>query len=182
MRSEHLTEPILVLKADAGLPYETDEAVLDDLRGILDQVVLLTRLDISDTSLITAETWLGGLPGGIVLPLGSADDDRLAGTRDGSEVDAMDDDPPPAEPEGPIHVGGDVRPPQKIHAPAPEYTDVARKARIQGVVIVQVVIDAEGNVTDVKVLKGPRSAWSPSRNGSLTRDSMNERIRWRFGP
>lgn len=62
--------------------------------------------------------------------------------------------PPPAEPEGPIHVGGDVQPPVKIHAPEPHYTEIARKARIQGVVIVQAIIDKEGNVTNVKVLKG----------------------------
>jgi protein TonB len=62
--------------------------------------------------------------------------------------------PPPSEPEGPIHVGGDVAAPIKINAPQPQYTEIARKARIQGVVIVQAIINKQGNVTDVKVLKG----------------------------
>jgi protein TonB len=62
--------------------------------------------------------------------------------------------PPPSEPEGPIHVGGDVAAPTKINAPQPQYTEIARKARIQGVVIVQAIINKQGNVTDVKVLKG----------------------------
>jgi protein TonB len=62
--------------------------------------------------------------------------------------------PPPSEPSGPIHVGGDMNPPVKINAPQPQYTEIARKARIQGVVIVQAIIDKEGNVTSVKLLKG----------------------------
>ena len=64
------------------------------------------------------------------------------------------DGPPPVEPTGPIRVGGDVKPPVKINAPAPQYTEIARKARIQGVVIVEAIIEKDGTVSNVKVLKG----------------------------
>jgi TonB family protein len=62
--------------------------------------------------------------------------------------------PPAGDAEGPIQVGGDVKAPEKIFAPQPAYTEIARKGRVQGVVIVQAIIDKSGAVTNVKVLKG----------------------------
>lgn len=62
--------------------------------------------------------------------------------------------PPPVEPTGPVPVGGDVTAPVKVHTPKPQYTELARRARIQGLVIVQAVIDKQGRVVDVEVLKG----------------------------
>ena len=55
---------------------------------------------------------------------------------------------------GPLPVGGDVIAPVPIHEVQPRFTPEAFERRVQGVVIVQTVIDREGNVTRVKVLKG----------------------------
>jgi len=65
-------------------------------------------------------------------------------------------DAPPAPFGGPgvERLGGDILPPVKVNAPRPRYTEEARKARIQGVVLLETVIDALGNVTQVRVLKG----------------------------
>lgn len=61
---------------------------------------------------------------------------------------------PPAVEEKPIFVGGDIQAPEKINAPAPLYPEIARKARIQGVVILQLTVSKEGLVEEMKVLRG----------------------------
>ena len=99
------------------------------------------------------------------------------------EVDLPDTDvvfdipegpPPSPEPEGPIQVGGDVQPPVKVSAPPPQYTEIARKARLQGVVIVQAIIDKEGTVTNVKVLKG--------LGMGLDQAAVDAIKKWKFDP
>jgi TonB family protein len=64
----------------------------------------------------------------------------------------------PAVPGGmgrwPMKVGGGVLPPRKIYTPQPVYTEEARLGRIQGVVILEAIIDEKGTVQQVKVLKG----------------------------
>jgi len=82
--------------------------------------------------------------------------------------------PPIPEPTGPIRVGGDVKAPVKITYPSPQYTEIARKARIQGVVIVEAIIDKEGNVTNVKVLKGLPMG--------LDQAAVDAVSRWKFEP
>ena len=68
-------------------------------------------------------------------------------------VIAVPEAPPPVD-TGPIYITGEVVKPEKLTEVIPQYTEIARKARVQGVVILQTIIDKQGNITDVKVLKG----------------------------
>ncbi len=54
---------------------------------------------------------------------------------------------------GIYRVGGGVSPPVAIYAPEPEFSDQARMAKYQGLCIVEVVVDANGNPRDPKVIR-----------------------------
>ncbi len=74
----------------------------------------------------------------------------------------------------PLHVEGDVVPPEKVYTPLPQYTDAARKARIEGHVIAQAIIDKLGNVSNVAILKG----LTPELNES----AAETLLQWKFKP
>ncbi len=90
------------------------------------------------------------------------------------DVFVMPKAPPPPEPEGPMIVGGEVSKPVKISAPMPAYTEPGRKARIQGTVIVQAIIDKQGDVTNIKVIK-------PLAMG-LAEAAVSAIKQWKFKP
>jgi protein TonB len=78
----------------------------------------------------------GGVPGGVV----------------GGIVGGLPDAPAPA-PMEPVRVGGNIKPPRKVKDAMPVYPDIARQARVQGIVILEAVIDPQGKVTNVRVLR-----------------------------
>jgi protein TonB len=81
----------------------------------------------------------------------------------------------PSEPDGvPIRIGGEVVPPEPISRPQPLYPDVARKARVIGVVIVEAIIDKQGNVTDAQVLRGLPMGLSEAATTAI--------LKWKYRP
>ena len=53
----------------------------------------------------------------------------------------------------PMHIGGEMKAPDKVKDVKPAYPPIALSARVQGVVIVEAVIDADGKIAAVRVLK-----------------------------
>ena len=56
--------------------------------------------------------------------------------------------------EGVWHAGNGVTPPRATYSPDPEYTDAARRAKINGRVLLMITVTAEGEVGEVKVTTG----------------------------
>ena len=75
------------------------------------------------------------------------------GVPGGVDAGRLQPPPPPPPPQKPIPVGGDVVPPQRTKSVSPVYPAVARAARVSGIVILEAVIDVDGRVTDVRVLR-----------------------------
>ncbi|MEA2329705.1 MAG: hypothetical protein QOE68_4664 [Thermoanaerobaculia bacterium] len=117
---------------------------------------------------------LGGEKGGVV---GGTPGGTGTGTGDGTGDKPAPPPPPPApEPkdEGPLRVGGDVKAPVAINRAKPDYTDAARKAHISGVVVVEAVVNKQGEVEQAKVLKGLPMG--------LSEQAIEAVKKWRFHP
>jgi protein TonB len=74
----------------------------------------------------------------------------------------------------PIAVSGAVTRPVIIDRVEPQYTEMARRARLEGTVIVQATIDTSGQVIDIKVLKRLPMG--------LDQAAIDAVSRWRFKP
>jgi periplasmic protein TonB len=74
----------------------------------------------------------------------------------------------------PIRIGGEVVPPEPISRPQPLYPDIARKAHVTGVAIVEAIIDKQGNVTDARVLRGLPMGLSEAATNAI--------LRWKYRP
>lgn len=160
--------PVVAIKADRGVASSTVARVLNALaQAHIERVVLLSSLAFEPPEGPPPGTHPGGLPGGLDLRLRRLRPERPRQFPEAiveppaivepSPVAAVFDRPTAAPPtgfRGPLMVGGDVLAPVKVHAPPAEYTEIARRAEVEGVVILQVVIDERGDVTDVKVLTG----------------------------
>jgi protein TonB len=77
----------------------------------------------------------GGVPGGVV----------------GGVVGGLSTAPPPAPR---VRVGGLINAPKLLNKVAPAYPELARTARVGGVVILEAVVGTNGHVQSVRVLRG----------------------------
>ncbi|HXI12538.1 MAG TPA: energy transducer TonB [Thermoanaerobaculia bacterium] len=101
---------------------------------------------------------IGGVVGGVLGgTLGGELGGQLGGTGD-----------------APVRVGGNVTAPTVINRVEPVYTEIARKARVEGIVILEAIIEKDGTVRDVRTLKA-----LPMGLDAAAMDAVR---RWKFKP
>ena len=85
---------------------------------------------------------VGGVPSGVVGGV-------LGGIPQGRRPP-----PPPRIRKEPIRVGGRLQASKLLHRVEPEYPELARMAGVSGLVLLRVIVDEEGNVLNIQVLRG----------------------------
>jgi protein TonB len=106
----------------------------------------------------------GGIPGGV-----------LAGIVGGlPDVPLPPPPPPPPVRRDPVRVGGQVKQPALVRRVEPVYPSMAVHAHIEGMVILEAIVDRDGTVEEVKVL---RSAGALLDNAALTAVRQ-----WQYSP
>jgi TonB family protein len=75
---------------------------------------------------------------------------------------------------GPYRPGAGITPPKLLQEVRPDYTEDARRAGLEGDVLLEIVVRRDGTVGDVKILKG--------LGGGLDRRAADAVRRWHFSP
>ena len=73
----------------------------------------------------------------------------------------------------PVHVGGRVQESKLIYKVNPIYPELARRIHLSGTVVLEAVIDEEGNVSEVKILSG---------HPFLTEAAVQAVKQWKYSP
>ena|SRR5436190_12913154 len=81
--------------------------------------------------------------------------------------------PPPAVKAAPIRVGGAVSAPRLVYRVDPQYPDIAQRAQIEGVVILEATVAANGTVQDARVLRS---------HSVLDQAALDAVRQWRYEP
>jgi TonB family protein len=87
--------------------------------------------------------------------------------------------------DGIYHVGHGVKPPRIVTFVDPEYTDLARKKKISGVCVVELVVDTDGRPQNVRIVRSIGKDLDPKLQKAaegLDQNAINAVSRYQFIP
>jgi protein TonB len=96
---------------------------------------------------------VGGVAGGVSGGVAGGVQGGVVGGIVGGAPGVPPPPPPPPSGNAPVRVGGNIRQPEKLKDVRPVYPKEAQDARVQGVVILEIVIGTDGKVQNAKILR-----------------------------
>jgi protein TonB len=97
----------------------------------------------------------------------------VAGGVLGGGLGAPPPPPPPPKAKAAIRVGGNVQNSKLIQKIDPIYPELAKRARVSGIVLLQVTVDEQGTVGEIKLIRG---------HPLLNQSAIDAVGRWRYSP
>jgi periplasmic protein TonB len=115
----------------------------------------------------------GGIEGGVESGVASGSVGGLVGGKLAAEP-PFAPLPPALPPAGPVRIGALIKAPELVHKVQPAYPDIAVAAQLEGVVILEATVGADGQVDSVRVLT--------SQNHLLDMAAVAAVKQWRYAP
>jgi protein TonB len=160
LKTTYLVAPLLPPPPPA--PAETVHSIQRPRTILIEHVLYAPRVmpksiaqvkDLPSTPQISV-----GVPGGVIGGVPGGQLGGVIGGILGNSTRVVPPPPPPlprhVAPHGPYRVGGVVQAPQLVYQVQPMYPPLAKEIHVQGDVLIDSVIDAQGNVTQMKVVSG----------------------------
>jgi periplasmic protein TonB len=142
------------------LPTSGDVAPIEPPQAIEPEA---PATDIGEDEVFGVE---GGIPGGMG-----------GGVLGGLMIETPPPPPPPPSspppPRKPVRVGGEIKEPTLIYRVDPVYPMLAQVRQLEGVVILEAIVDEEGKVESVRVLRSP---------GVFEQAAIDAVRQWRYSP
>ena len=128
-----------------------------------------------DIPIISTSNWgpATGVPGGVQSGIQGGVPNGTVGRVLGGFVGVAPPPPPPPEPREPIRVSIGVQNSRLIHQVNPVYPTLAKRARVSGIVLLQVTVDERGVVAAIKLIRG---------HPLLNQSAIDAVSQWKYSP
>lgn len=169
---------MMAFVAPLDAPPPPPPPALPPAKAMQSQPAALTRPDAAPIETPTTiepesgfETIEAGVPGGV--------EGGIPGGVPGGVIGGISEAPPPPPPPppparpSPVRVGGQLEAPAVLRRVEPEYPQIAARAQIQGLVILEAMVGEDGTVREVKVLRSVKF---------LDEAAIDAVKQWRYAP